>query len=63
MGVEPTTKPAPVLNKSHGRTRGRTLAPQSPPDLQEVVAAWATLPDTLKAAVLAVVRTVARGAP
>jgi len=58
-GVEP---PAPT-NKDGPSAHVDSRQDSPPADLQEVVASWPSLPDPLKAAVLAVVRSAGRGAP
>jgi len=57
VGIEPTTEANPGLQKAAGYTENHTQDSA----LSEVIAAWPRLIDPLKAAVLAIVRTVKSG--
>ena len=60
-GFEPLTKSPSSLNKNNTGSHPRSQGNKSPSDLQEIIAAWPILPDLLKAAVLAIIRSVAGG--
>ena len=51
-GLEPTAPP----NKIRGAAQGWTLEWTLPPELREIAAKWKRLPETLRAAMLAIVR-------
>jgi hypothetical protein len=60
-GFEPLTQSPSSLDKNNTGSHPRPQGNKSPPDLQEIIAVWQILPDPLKAAVLAIIRTVAGG--
>jgi len=60
-GFEPLTQSPSSLNKTNTGSHPRSQGNKSPSDLQEIIAVWLILPDPLKAAVLAIIRSVAGG--
>jgi len=50
-GIEPLVKSPLSLNKNNTVSHPRSQGNKSPSDLQEIITAWPSLPDHIKAAI------------